>query len=266
MFNGKAHTALRTLVESGQVAPDEAQRQRARMAERVLAESPTLKRHNFDEIANRDVARMLAAVDEACFAKGLHACIAERGAVLAACASSRMTSAGGKTVVGKPRHGGAWHIEVRLAVTPLFRSFRDDEPTGEREINVNGVRCEDRLTAALAVVEHEAMHVAEFLCYGTSACHKPPFQEAARRLFGHESHKHQLVSSWERAHVAFGLTPGCRVRFTFQGKPYEGIVNRVVKRATVLVPDPNGMPFSDGQTYTKFYVPLGALERLEDDT
>jgi hypothetical protein len=38
-------------------------------------------------------------------------------------------------------------------------------------------------------------------------------------------------------------------------------VNRVTKRATVLVEDARGVRYSDGRRYAKFYVPVGMLER-----
>ena len=43
-----------------------------------------------------------------------------------------------------------------------------------------------------------------------------------------------------------------------------GIVNKITKRATVLVADSNGMLYSDGQRYERYYVPLSGLERIEE--
>jgi hypothetical protein len=42
-------------------------------------------------------------------------------------------------------------------------------------------------------------------------------------------------------------------------------VNRVTKRATVLVPDPAGLEFSDGTRYRPYYVPLSLLELLNEE-
>jgi len=46
------------------------------------------------------------------------------------------------------------------------------------------------------------------------------------------------------------------VAFDFDGVRYEGILSRVTKRATVLVPHPDGRVMSDGNPYLQFYVPL----------
>ena len=42
-----------------------------------------------------------------------------------------------------------------------------------------------------------------------------------------------------------------------------GVVNRITRRATVLVEDQHGLPYSDGKRYKKFYVPFGSLEAAE---
>jgi hypothetical protein len=40
-----------------------------------------------------------------------------------------------------------------------------------------------------------------------------------------------------------------------------GRVNRITRRATVLVPAPTGELFSDGKRYLRFYVPLEQLKK-----
>jgi len=41
------------------------------------------------------------------------------------------------------------------------------------------------------------------------------------------------------------------------------VVNRVSKRATVLVEDHQGRRYTDGKHYSKFYVPVQMLEAVE---
>ena len=53
------------------------------------------------------------------------------------------------------------------------------------------------------------------------------------------------------------------MRFQFDGVEHKGVVNRISKRATVLVKDRKGQPYSDGKHYTKFYVPVQFLEAME---
>ena len=55
--------------------------------------------------------------------------------------------------------------------------------------------------------------------------------------FGHTENKHKLITPKERAIVKYGVKPGMTVRFRFDGEEREGVVNRINKRATVLVED-----------------------------
>ena len=52
------------------------------------------------------------------------------------------------------------------------------------------------------------------------------------------------------------------MRFRFDGIEHTGVVNRVSKRATVLV-GPQGRRYTDGKHYNKFYVPVQMLEAVE---
>jgi hypothetical protein len=49
------------------------------------------------------------------------------------------------------------------------------------------------------------------------------------------------------------------VTFNFEGRKLTGRVNRIAKRATVLVADPDGVSYSDGLRYRTYYVPLACL-------
>ncbi len=55
---------------------------------------------------------------------------------------------------------------------------------------------------------------------------------------------------------------GDRVAFTFDGARHVGVVNRITRRATVLVESSAGTPYSDGKRYVKFYIPLTMLEKV----
>jgi hypothetical protein len=50
--------------------------------------------------------------------------------------------------------------------------------------------------------------------------------------------------------------------FRLDGRHYEGIINRVTRRATVLVEDAQGVRYSNGKKYSKFYVPLDHLQAV----
>jgi hypothetical protein len=112
-------------------------------------------------------------------------------------------------------------------------------------------------------MEHELVHLVEMLLWGNSTCAKPRFHSITLRLFGHTENRHKLITPKERAIVKYDIQPGMAVRFRFDGVEHQGIVNRINKRATVLVEDRSGQRYSDGRHYAKFYVPVQLLEAME---
>jgi hypothetical protein len=153
---------------------------------------------------------------------------------------------------------GEVRYEISVACSLLFSGFR----ATDRPITVCGLACTDRLEAMQRIFEHELIHLVEQLCWENSNCSAARFQDIARRHFQHESHTHQLVTWRERA-VKSGIVPGGRVSFEFEGRRLAGRVNRITKRATVLVEDPAGRLFSNGQRYKTYYVPIHWLQTVE---
>jgi hypothetical protein len=145
-----------------------------------------------------------------------------------------------------------------VATSILFDGFADDD----RDVTACGLPCRTRLEALQRIFEHELVHLAEWLCWGESHCGRPRFQGIAKRLFLHRAHTHQLITRSERA-ARDGIIVGSRVAFAFRGRPLTGRVNRITKRATVLVEDARAPRWSDGRRYARYYVPLGRL-RLVD--
>ena len=43
-----------------------------------------------------------------------------------------------------------------------------------------------------------------------------------------------------------------------------GVVNRITRRATILVESATGVMYTNGKRYQKFYVPLGHLQKPRD--
>ena len=174
--------------------------------------------------------------------------------------SSRMTSAGGTTKRYRnhlcPERN---YYEIAVSAPLLLQSFQDVE----RTIFVTGLPCPDRLEALQRVFEHELVHLVELLIWNGSKCSQPRFQQISSRLFGHTDHRHQLVTMQEQAFQRHGIRKGMQVRFRFQTEEMVGVVNRITKRATVLVLDPEGERYSDGKRYVRYYVPIQKLEPLQ---
>jgi len=112
-------------------------------------------------------------------------------------------------------------------------------------------------------MEHEIVHLIEMLLWNKSSCSQSRYHSITRRFFGHTENQHHLITPKEKAMVQFGIKPGMAVRFRFDGVEHKGVVNRINKRATVLVEDRQGERYSDGKHYAKFYVPVRLLKTVK---
>ena len=222
---------------------------------RLLRGSPYAREPDFTRLHPDDLSFLFAAYDTR-FLDGLCGKVLGPEGVIFRL-SSRMTRAGGKTTLLRDPDGTP-RFEIAVATSILFDGFADGDP----EVSVGGLACRHRLDALQRLFEHELVHLAEWLCWGESHCGRKRFQDIASRLFLHRAHTHQLITRTERA-AALGISVGTRVTFRYQGKRLHGRVNRVTKRATVLVEDPEGTRWSDGRRYVRYYVPLGGLRPVD---
>lgn len=233
-------------------------RERALAIHRVtLSRSRFLRQGNFTAIHPEDLALLFHLYDTYHFEGLLQPALSADS--LTFHLSTRMTRAGGRTT-RLWRENGKLEYEISIACSLLFGSFRQ----ADRPITVCGIVCADRLQAMQRIFEHELVHLVEMLVWESSNCSADRFQNLARRRFLHESHTHQLITYRERA-IRSGVPPGTKVSFEFEGQRLDGRVNRITKRATVLVEDPSGRLFSDGLRYRTYYVPINRLQRLQPE-
>lgn len=245
------HQTLAVMLSETRLAESDVRDRLVDVHHGLLETSRYVRQSNFSSIHVADLEWLFAAYDQRFFA-GLIGATVPRPA-LRFRLSTRMTKAGGKTTTFRT---GIHQVRYEIAISCglLFDAFRE----GDRPIAVCGVPCATRLDALQRIFEHELVHLLEQVCWGTSDCAAERFQDVASRFFLHRSHQHQLITRGERAaHV--GIRPGARVRFVYEGRTLAGLVNRITTRATVLVEDPAGRPFSDGRRYLTYYVPVGAL-------
>jgi hypothetical protein len=231
---------------------------------RLLRESPHVRLGNFTRIGDDDLRRLFEAYDAAFFAGQLRRAVDHQaGGRLTFRVSRRLTRCGGTTTQYRQRRvvNGAsqasTRYEIAVSSTLLFQTFADLD----RTVKVSGVECHDRLQALQRIFEHEMLHLAEMLAWNRSFCSKPRFKALAGNIFGHTDVKHDLVTQPERAATQFKIRVGDQVAFQIEGQTHLGIVNRITRRATVLVESPLGTPYTDGKRYRKFYVPLGLLRQ-----
>jgi len=223
----------------------------------VLLHSRAMDGENFVTTCGADL-RMMSELydsiyfDSSCMALAKHYGMTYRW-------SGRMSRAGGKTTRtvrrGTAKRPAEVHYEITLSSSLLFQTFKDDQ----RPIKVCGQLCNNRIEAMQRIVEHEAIHLAEMLVWIDSDCAAGRFQAITNRLFGHTEHRHELVTQRERAAKLYDIRVGSRVYFMHNGHPVEGVVNRITRRATVLVESPEGIVYSNNKRYLKFYVPISGL-------
>lgn len=239
--------------------PEKVQRLQRQIHADVLRLSRSIDRPNFRRVGRDDLVRLIHLIDEAFFGSRVLPVAKAEG--LSFAFSSRMTSVAGKLVThySGGKMNGSRQFELILSSTLLFQTFEDVD----RPVVVTGRQCSDRLEAMQRVAEHEMTHLVEMLIWNAGNCSQPRFQSIAHRYFGHTDYRHDLITQRERAARKFNIRVGDHVRFLHDGRHLIGRVNRITRRATVLVPDAAGERFSDGGRYLRFYVPLEQLRRVD---
>lgn len=232
----------------------------------VLERSTHIRSGNFEAIHIADLRYLFESYDREFFEGLLGRMLQEDcGGRITFRLSDRMTNSGGKTIRRTVKARLGWRTvpgaeyEIAISTLLLFQTFGDIE----RPVFVTGLVCRDRLEALQRIFEHELLHLAEFLAEGRSSCSKGQFQAFSRAIFGHASVVHDLVTPREIADKAHAIRQGDQVAFDFDGTTRVGRVNRITKRATILVEDPAGRLFTDGKRYQTFYVPVDRLRKAE---
>lgn len=228
----------------------------------VLRRSRHLTAGNFTACSADDLEMLFALYDEQFFGGEVRRRVQASGAPLTFHFSSRLTSSAGLTKRFARRGAGRpSRFEIVLSSSLLYQTFKDVS----RTVTVNGVECRDRLEAAQRIFEHELLHLIEMLVWDGSSCDAPRYKGLALGWFAHTQTRHDLVTQRERARARYDVRVGDRVAFTHEGAPYVGVVNRITRRATVLVESERGQAYTDGRRYLKFYIPLPLLRKLDGD-
>jgi hypothetical protein len=249
---------LRELAEGAHFSSAAIAEKNRHIAATILVESPHLREPDFRAISPSDLRRLFELYDQLYFHEYCRSCL--DGSTLRFRISRRMTRVGGTTTRVRPRSGpAAASFEITVASTLLFETFSEVQ----RTIFVTGLECRNRLEALQRIMEHELIHLVELLIWDDSRCSDARYQSIAARFFGHTDYRHQLVTPRERASATLGIRPGSRVRFRLDGQELVGQINRITKRATVLVESAEGRLYSDGRRYVTWYVPIDLLEPVE---
>jgi hypothetical protein len=258
--NPERHASLFALLYPA----DEVERRARRVYQAMLEQSPQIQEPNFTLIGTDDLERLFMWYDREFFRGRLGEMLLEDGAdPVRFRLSRRLVSAAGQTMrqVRRVRSGrlvrDRVRYEITISTTLLYSTFQ----RVDRTVTVGGLVCRDRLESLQRIFEHELLHLAEFLGWGRSNCRGRTFDALSRRIFAHAGVFHDLITPREEAHTAFDICIGDQVSFELDGARHSGRVNRITRRATVLVEDIHGQIFSDGRHYRTFYVPLWLLRK-----
>jgi hypothetical protein len=245
-------------------SPEEVEVRGRRIHEAMRAESPHVRESDFTVIGTDDLDRLFVWYDREFFRGRLAEMLVEdRAYPVLFRLSRRLVRAAGQTirqvrrVPNSVKPAVKVEYEITVSATLLYSTFKDVE----RTVTVGGRVCRDRLEALQRIFEHELLHLAEFLGWGRSNCRADNFHALSRRIFAHEGAFHDLITPREQAQVVFDIHVGDHVSFEIDGVPHSGRVNRITRRATVLVENPRGMLYSDGKRYIRFYIPLHLLRK-----
>jgi len=233
----------------------------------MLTNSLHVRSGNFKDICNADLGLLFQITDEQYFdGKVARLCEQTADRPLSFRLSTRMTTSGGmKTMLTlRERNQRKTEFEIAIATTPLFATFGDEGRNGgdaESNAIVSGLTCHNRLEALQRIMEHEMVHLIEMLIWNDSNCSARPFKKIVNRFFGHTESNHRMLTPSDLARKRLGISTGDLVVFRVEGRELKGHVNRITKRATILVPDPRGTTYDDGKKYQKYYVPIQKLKR-----
>lgn len=146
---------------------------------------------------------------------------------------------------------------LKIGVNFIFKYY-----TLNRNKPVSGIISKDALEALQLVFEHEICHLIEYHLLNYSSCKKVFFLTISNNIFGHKETFHALPSEKEIAYKKYNLKIGDEVYFKNNNITLKGIINRITKRATVMVPDKNGIYMNkNGERFIKWYVPLSELKK-----
>ncbi len=247
---------------------EEVERKFRRIHEAIISHSPQIREGDFTMIGTDDLERLFVHYDREFFKGRLGEMLVEDDAHPAAFRlSRRLTSAAGLTtkrirrVNRGDRSVNKVDYEITVSTTLLYNAFQN----ADREVTVGGLPCRNRLEALQRIFEHELLHLAEFLAWGTSNCSAQNYKALSQRIFAHAASHHDLITTRERARTSYNVQVGDEVEFEVQGRKLVGIVSRITRRASVLVEDPRGSLYSDGKHRLVYYVPLPLLARAARD-
>ena len=249
--------SLLEVVQSTRFSNSEVQVHRAAVETAACTMSANLGKRPIEVLSSSDLRIAFTQIDKTFLAGSVEELIKTSRDSINFRLSRRMTSSGGSTTTRTMnRENSQMRYDIAIAGTLIYQTY-----ASSKQATVCGVACETMLSALLRVMEHEMLHLIEMMLWNESSCAQARFKSMANRIFGHTASSHRLLTAQQAAHEQHGLRVGDQVLFELVGIRYAGTINRIQRRATVLVESDRGEPYSDGRRYAKYYVPLNLLRR-----
>lgn len=242
---------------TSRLSTEESEARRTRIRQHILMCSRWIQIPNFVRFNDQDLHTLYEQYDRLFFHEQLSKTLLQKSEEpLVLRFNGRLRSSGG--ITRRIRHPGrmSFRFLIEISRNILLENFR----TPGQTVTVTGKHCTDRLDALMRIMEHELLHLAEYLVFDQSRCSASRFRSAAYALFGHTTHQHAMTTRRSRVLASTSFRPGHRVRFTLNHQTFQGMINRIHTRATVLVESSAGKRYTDGKKYLKFYVPIRCLQ------
>ena len=141
--------------------------------------------------------------------------------------SNKLTRSAGMVNFSKRRS----EAKISLSLALIFKSYQNNA----QGFLVNGIFCNNPVEALMRVLEHEIVHLIEYVLYGKSNCNDPQFFKIAFDLFGHTENKHMLGIELKNYIDIKDLKKGDIVSFPYHGKIHTGSIINIKKNVTVAV-------------------------------
>lgn len=169
--------------------------------------------------------------------------------------SSRLRSSAAKTIVKQQLYSNIKNFEIRMGTT-----FFDNFYYIKRDIKVNGITPSSPEEAVMLVLEHEIIHLLEFIYFNSSSCKNKRFLKLAYNIFKHKSCFHQLPTYSEINSKLLKIRIGQFIQFYYRNEIKNGIVSSINKNIAIMMPSKKGKYIdSSGKKYDKVYISVDKI-------
>ena len=142
--------------------------------------------------------------------------------------------------------------KITVSIPLVFDAFIENH----NGYHVNGIYCQCPIEAILRVLEHEIVHICEYIMYKTTDCSGSRFSKMAFELFAHTENPEKLGVDAPDVILSRSFKKGDLVTFIEHDRKHTGEIINITNKATVLV--------GDNYISKKYSVPLDMLRKVDE--